>query len=362
MTKMARVLVEYSLGIRPGQRLLIEGRALAQPLMYEVYRRALQAGGLPELRVTLEGFEELFYREATEAQLDAPPSPLLMTSVRDYQAILTILGNYNTRSLSAIDPVRIARRSRGHAEYAHMRMSRIGTGELHWCGTQYPAAADAQEASMSLSDYEEFVFAACLVMEDDPVAAWRRVHEEQAAMVERLEAVSAFRIKAPGTDLRFGAAGRKWINCDGRLNFPDGEIFTGPLENSVEGEISFSFPGIYAGQEIEGIWLKFAAGQVVEAKAAKGEALLYALLDTDEGARRVGEIAVGTNFAIQKFTRNMLFDEKIGGTVHLALGHGIVESGSKNESAIHWDMLCDMRQGGEMYADGALIYKDGRFV
>ena len=362
LTKMARVLVDYSLGIKPGDRLLVAGRALAAPLMREVYRLALQAGGLPELLVSLEGLEELYYGIATEAQLDAAPSPILMSSIRDYQCNLTIQANYNTRSLSGVDPERIARRNRGHAEFQRLRFSRIGTGALRWCGTQFPAAADAQEASMSLADYEEFVFAACLLGEEDPVAAWRRVHAEQERIVGRLDAMSDFRLTAPGTDLRFAAKGRKWINCDGRLNFPDGEIFTGPLEDSAEGEITFSFPGIFAGQEIEGIHLRFAAGRVVEAGAAKGEALLHALLDTDDGARRVGEIGIGTNFAIPRFTRNMLFDEKIGGTIHLALGHGIAMSGSRNESSIHWDMLCDMRQGGEIRADGAVIYRDGRFV
>jgi aminopeptidase len=177
-----------------------------------------------------------------------------------------------------------------------------------------------------------------------------------------LEAKKTLRIVSRDTDLRMSVAGRKWINCSGQQNFPDGEVFTGPVEDTVEGNIRFSFPGIYSGREVEDIRLTFEKGRVVKARAAKGEDLLNQILDTDQGARYVGEIAVGTNYDIQKFTRNMLFDEKIGGTAHLAIGRSIAESGGQNVSTIHWDMLCDMREGGKIYADDQVIYENGKFV
>jgi aminopeptidase len=214
---------------------------------------------------------------------------------------------------------------------------------------------------MSLAEYTDFVFGAGLLDHDDPVAEWRRIDAQQEKICDILNTKSDLRIVSTDTDISMSIAGRKWINCSGHENFPDGEVFTGPVEDTVNGHIRFSFPGIYAGKEIEDIRLEFKDGKVVKATAAKGEELLQALLETDEGARFVGELAVGTNFGIQNFTQNMLFDEKIGGTVHLAIGASYPESGGKNKSGIHWDMLCDMREGGEIYADGELIYRNGNF-
>ena len=215
---------------------------------------------------------------------------------------------------------------------------------------------------MSLAEYAEFVFGAGLLYHGDPVAEWRKIDAQQEKICDFLNRQSNLHILSRDTDITMSIAGRKWINCSGHENFPDGEVFTGPVEDSVTGYIRFSFPGIFAGQEIEDIRLEFEKGKVVKATAAKGQELLHALLETDTGARYVGEVAVGTNFGIQKFTRNMLFDEKIGGTVHLALGAAYPESGGKNVSGIHWDMLCDMREGGEIYTDDQLIYRNGKFL
>ena len=215
---------------------------------------------------------------------------------------------------------------------------------------------------MSLSDYEDFVYAACKVDQDDPIAAWKQQRAKQQHIVDFLNTRKQIRIVAPDTDLSYGVAGRQWINCYGDNNFPDGEVFTGPEENSAEGYIRYSFPAIYMGREVNDIRLWFEKGKVVKATADKGEELLHSLIAMDEGAAFLGEVAFGTNYGIQHFSRNMLFDEKIGGTVHLALGAGYPESGSVNKSGLHWDMLCDMRQGGEAYADGELFYKDGQFL
>jgi len=215
---------------------------------------------------------------------------------------------------------------------------------------------------MSMSDYEDFVFRACMLHRKDPVAAWRSVHRKQAKFCKRLNQAKKLRIVREGTDVSMSIAGRTWINSDGRTNMPSGEVFTGPVEDSVEGKIRYSFPAIWGGREVHGIELTFKKGKVVKATAEKGEDFLHATLDTDEGARFVGEVAVGTNYNIQKFTKNILFDEKIGGTVHIAVGASYPQTGGKNSSSVHWDMITDMRHGGRIYADGKLIYKDGQFI
>lgn len=215
---------------------------------------------------------------------------------------------------------------------------------------------------MSLDEYAEFVFSCMRLNEEDPVAFWRHFSICQKKLCNRLNGVKKMRYVGQDTDLKFRCEGRNWVNCDGKNNFPDGEVFTGPVEDSVEGTIRFTYPGIFQGEEVEDIFLRFEKGKVIEARAAKGKKLLHKLLDTDEGARFVGEIAIGTNEHINRFTKNMLFDEKMGGTVHLAIGRGIPLSGSKNKSAIHWDMLKDMREGGKIYADGKLIYENGSFL
>lgn len=359
--RMAKVLVNYSLGLKPGDFFVIRGGEVSAPLIRAVYQEALQVGAYPEVMVGLPGIAEIYLKTANDEQLEFV-SPLARIPLEKADALLSVLGETNVRALSGVDPARQALRARATSELSKIMMDRAANGELRWCLTQFPTNADAQEANMSLSDYEEFVFAACGLNEEDAVAYWQRVRQEQEAMVTRLEAVDTLRIVGEDTDLTLCVGGRRWESCAGEANFPDGEVFTGPVEDSAEGHIRFSFPGIFRGQLIEDIRLTFEGGRVVSATARHGEELLQALLDTDPGARFLGEVGIGTNYGIDRHTRNMLFDEKIGGTVHLALGAGYPETGSKNESAIHWDMLCDLRSGGEIHADGALIYKDGKFV
>lgn len=362
MQKLADLLVHYSLGIRKGDRLAVAANTPAEPLMLEVYRTALGAGALPTLFPSFEDADEIFYRHASDEQLTAPPSPHQLALYRDYDALLTIQAPSNVKALSGINPARITERRRAIGEVSRIFNERLGSGELRWCGTLYPTPALAQEAGMGSSEYQDFVFAAGMLNEKDPISEWKSVHDRQERISRFLDSKSEFRIVSDGTDLSFEAGGRHWVNCDGKLNFPDGEVFTGPIEDSVEGHIRFSFPGIFTGQEIEDIRLTFHAGRVTEAFAGKGQDLLESLLDTDAGARYVGEIAVGTNTGIQRFTKNMLFDEKMGGTVHLALGRSVPQSLGRNDSAIHWDMLCDMRKGGEIFADGEVIYRNGGFL
>lgn len=359
--KMAKVLVNYSLKIKRGDLFLIQGKYMTMPLMKEVYKEALSAGSHPVIRIVPEGIEQLFYNHASDEQFEYQ-NPLNQYEAEKINALLTIWGDYNTRDMTGIDPEKIKRLRRAREKQLNTLHSRIDSKEIKWCGTQFPTQADAQEASMSLDEYEEFIFNACMLNYDNPTAEWERIRDEQQRLVKWLGEKSEFIVKAEDTDLRITTGRRKWVNCCGDENFPDGEVFTSPVENSVDGHIRFSFPGIYNGREVEDIRLTFKEGKVVDAGAKRGEELLASLLDTDEGSRYVGEFAIGTNYEINKFTKNMLFDEKIGGTVHLALGRGFVESGSKNNSLIHWDMLCDMRRGGEIYADGELFYKDGKLL
>jgi aminopeptidase len=340
---------------------VVNGSALAAPLIKAVYKHVLQAGGLPFVMVALPGMEEVFYHYASEAQLQHVPDPVKQI-FQTYDAYISVSAAENTKDLSAVDPGKVALRNRAQGELFSVFIQRAAAGEMHWVGTLFPTAAYAQDAEMSLSDYEDFVFDACLPDLDDPVGYWRRFQAWQQKIVDWLKGKDKVHVIGPETDLHLSVAGRTFINCSGQENMPDGEVFTGPVEDSVNGHVYFSYPAIYQGREVTGVRLWFENGKVVKATAAKNEDLLISTLDTDPGARTLGEFAIGTNEGIQRFTRQILFDEKIGGSFHMAVGAGFPESGSKNESSVHWDMICDLRQGGEIWVDDELLYKDGKFV
>ncbi len=361
LATLANVLVRYSLDVKPGQLLRISGPALCAPLIVEAYREAISAGANAFTRISIDGLDEIFLKQATDDQIRFV-SPMARDEVERIDAELGIWAHYNTRSLTGVDPKRQAMRRQATREISERFLARAAAGELRWCGTQYPTQADAQDAEMSLAEYEEFVFGACLLDRPDPVAAWEQVRSEQDEAVRALEARDELHLIGENIDLRVRTGGRKWINCAGEHNFPDGEIFTAPIEDSTEGWVRFSFPAIYGGREVNGIRLRFSEGRVVEASAEKGEDLLKAMLDLDAGSRTLGEFAFGTNYGIKRFTRNILFDEKIGGTVHMALGAAYPETGGTNRSGVHWDMICDMRTDGEVRADGEVVYRGGRFL
>jgi len=215
---------------------------------------------------------------------------------------------------------------------------------------------------MSLSEYENFVYEAGHLNGPDPIAYWESVEREQEYWVNYLSTKSLIVVKAKNADLRVAVKGRKWINCCGQSNFPDGEIFTSPIEDGIDGRIAFTYPAILDGQLVENVELEIKSGKVVTATATSGLDYLKRMLALDEGSSRFGEFAIGTNYGITQFTKNILFDEKIGGTIHMALGSSFPETGGANESAIHWDMICDMRSDGCIYADGELFYENGRFI
>lgn len=360
ITKLAKVMVSYSLDLQPGQQLLIRTHPLADELTLAVYEEAIQAGANVFIQNQVPGAQEIFFKHASDAQLDYI-SPIRKLINETFDANLDIWSEHNTRALSGIDPTRIAREVKAGAALNKVFFERAAKKELRWCLTVYPTHAMAQEADMSLADYREFVFEAGMLNEDDPVAYWKKAGQEQQKMADWLKGRDQVTLTGANVALKMSIKERVFITCDGQYNFPDGEIFTGPVENSVEGWVRFKYPAIEYGQEVTDIQLWFEQGRVVKETASKNQELLTAQLNSDAGARSLGEFGIGTNYGITRFTKNMLFDEKMGGTIHLAVGAGYPESGSKNESGIHWDMLCDMNDA-EIRVDGDLFYKNGKPV
>lgn len=359
--KMADLLVNYSLGVNIGESVVIQGNTLAEPLVKLVYTKVLQAGGNPLLMIQPTGTEELYYKYASNEQLQHVPSPEKLI-IETYDARIFVWGIENTKALTSVNPAKTVLHSRSRRDIMNTFLKRAASGELAWVVSLFPTNAPAQDAEMSLSEYEDFVYAACMPNMDDPIGYWKRFSEKQQKIVDWLKDKNSVRVIGLETDLSFSIEGRQFINCDGKNNMPDGEVFTGPVEDSIQGKVYFSYPAIYDEREVTGVRLWFENGKVVKASAEKNEQYLVKTLDTDDGARYVGEFAIGTNEGITKFTRQILFDEKINGSFHLALGAGYPESGSCNESAIHWDMVCDLRNGGEIRVDEQLFYKDGRFT
>ncbi len=361
LEKWANALAGYSVDVRPGQTVAITGGTVASPLIRQVAKAVTARGGRAVVLPTLEGVAADLLLQGSDEQLQYI-SPLEQFIRTEADVVIIIRAETNTRRMSAVDPARQRMYTAARTELTEAYMRRAATGELDWTLTLYPTDAYAQDADMDTDAYTDFVLKACKLDRDDPVAAWQELREEQQRLIDWLDGKSEVQMTGPDTDLTLSVEGRTWINSDGRRNFPSGEIFTGPVEDSVNGHIWFSFPVVTAGRQIEDIRLRFKDGKVVDATAAKNEEYLVQTLDTDEGARYLGELAFGTNFDIQQFTKNILFDEKIGGTVHMAVGRGYPETGSTNQSAIHWDMICDLRQGGQITVDGELFQKEGRFV
>jgi aminopeptidase len=356
--KLAKVMVHYSLALKPGDKFVLRTHPIAHDLTLAVYEEAIQAGAHVFVQQEVPGTEELFFKHASDDQLDFV-APVRRLITETFDASLNIWAEENTRNLSGIDPSRMARFQKANADLMKISMQRTAKKEFRWCLTAYPNNAMAQEADMSLADYTEFVYGAGMLNEADPVAFWKKEGRHQKKLADWLKGRDRVVLKGGNVDLKMSIKGRTFIPCNGKANFPDGEIFTGPVEESVNGWVRFRYPAIEYGQEITDIELWFEKGKVVKEKASKNLELLTAVLNTDAGARYLGEFGIGTNYGIQKFTKNMLFDEKIGGTIHLAAGAGYPESGSKNESGIHWDMLCDMNDA-EIKVDGDLFYKNGK--
>ncbi|PPD58386.1 aminopeptidase [Dehalogenimonas etheniformans] len=358
--KLAKLLVNYSVEVKPGDRVAIMALEIAKPLSDSIFVEVLKAGGHP-LVLTPSQTSELLFKYGSKEQIEYVHQPLAHIT-EQYDVRISVLAEENTRSLSRIDPQKAAWHSAARRHLMKTMMQRSASGAFRWTIAPYPTNAMAQDADMSLADYTDFIFDACLPDLNDPVGYWQALSDKQAYIINWLTGKKKVHITAPETDITFNIHGRTWENCDGRRNMPDGEVFTGPIEDSAEGHVYFSYPAIHGGHEVTGVRLWFEKGKCVRATAEKNEEYLNKILDADPGARYLGELAIGTNEGIKNFTREILFDEKIGGSFHMALGAGIPETGAKNESAIHWDMVCDLRHDGEITVDGELLYKNGEFV
>lgn len=358
--KLARVMVHYALELKPGQQFWLRTTPLAEELNLAVYEEAIRAGAHVFVDQRMPGAEELFFKFASDEQLDFV-SPIRKIVVETFEASLYIDADHNSRNLAGIDGSRIARSRKASGPLTSQLMQRAAEGNHRWCITVYPTHAMAQDADMSLADYREFVYSAGMLNEEDPVAFWQEEGRKQQKLSDWLKGHDRAVIRGSNVDISLSIKDRKFEMSDGRYNFPDGEIFTSPVEDSVNGWIRFKYPALYNGQEVTDIELWFENGRVVKEKAEKNQGFLTSMLNIDEGARVLGEWGIGTNYGIQRFTKNMLFDEKIGGTIHFAVGAGFPECGGKNESGLHWDMLCDMAES-EITLDGDLFYKNGKTV
>jgi aminopeptidase len=351
----AELLAGYCLEAKEQQQVLVRSTTLAAPLLLELQRALLERGAWPLLRTELPDATAGFYRHAQDLHLDSV-APLDLEEAKKVQATLSIQAPANTRALTSVDPALIARVARARRDVRNETLKR------RWATTLWPTEANAQEAGMSLEAFGVFVERALFLDQPDPVASWGGLRAFQDSLIARLSRATTLRVEAPGTALELGVKGRTWINSDGKRNMPSGEVFTGPHESSANGYVRFGVPSSPAGVDVAGVELELRDGVVVSAKAERGQAYLDRALATDEGARRLGEVGIGTNFGIDRPVGAILFDEKIGGTLHLALGRSYPESGGKNVSAVHWDLILDLREGGRIWADDDVIQQDGKFV
>jgi aminopeptidase len=366
VTKFAKVLVEHSARVVSGDRILLEGTTAAEPLLRELYIQILEKGGNPHMMMTLPGLmpfsqEEMYLTYAKDTQLDFVPTFYKM-AYDQFEGRIRVHSATNTHGTTNIDPAKLQRHGKALSVITEAQFRRGAEGTFKWVTTLFPTDGYAQDANMSLKEYEDFVFGAVHANEDDPISFWKSVESKQQSAVDFMKGKSQVILRGPNVDMTLSVKGRTFMNSFGTFNMPDGEIYTGPVEDSVNGWVKFTYPANYGGTSVEGAELTFSNGRVVTAKADKNEGFLLKTLDIDAGARTLGEFAIGTNFDIQQFTGNILFDEKIGGSFHMALGAGYPETGAKNKSAIHWDMICDMRKDSEILVDGELFYKNGQFV
>jgi Leucyl aminopeptidase (aminopeptidase T) len=361
LVKLADLLVNYSTQVKEGDKVSIKAEDVALPFVIEVAKAAVKKGAFVDYSITVPEVEEAILKFGNEMQLSKPNNDYGM-AVKESDVWITAWGSKNSRARSNISPELLQKRRMANSDERKIYVDRCASGALRWCGTQFPTNAEAQEAQMSLEEYEEFVYKAGMLDKENPIEEWKKVEANQERWIKYLDDKKELRIISKDTDIVIGIGGRKWMNCCGKENFPDGEIFTSPQENNINGIISFSYPAIYSGRMVEGVKLEVKDGKIIKATADSGEDFLKACLETDAGSKYFGEVAIGTNYNIKRFTRNILFDEKIGGTIHMAVGCGFPDAGGKNMSAIHWDMICAMQDGGKIFADGELFYENGKFI
>lgn len=360
-SKLADVITDYSTEVKSGEFVVIIGNVAATPLVEALYTTVMRRGANPSVHMVLPGTFELRLMLAEDAQLDFV-DPIRTLIYEEADVILQIDSPSNTRALASSDPAKVRRFQRAMRPLVETQLRRMGDKSLRWCLMPWPSDGAAQQADMGTHAYTEFLYRACGLDREDPVQHWAGLREQQHELVSFLNEKKHMAVRGPGIDLSFSIKGRMWVNAHGKVNFPDGEIFTGPVEDSVNGTVSFNLPNLAEGREVDGVSLTFRDGRVVQARAKKGEAFLLSQLDMDEGARRLGEFAIGNNWGIDRVTGSTLLDEKMGGTIHMALGASLPDTGGANESRLHWDMVHDMKDGGEILVDGEPFYRGGRFL
>jgi aminopeptidase len=359
--KFAHILVDYSAQIKPGDRVAIEATTAAEPLVRALYGLILERGGHPHLLLELPDQDEILFARAKDSELDFIPS-FRKLAYDQFESRMRIHSATNPRALTHVDPGKQKRRQKTLSPILEAQMRRGADRSFKWVTALYPTEGYAVEAEMSLQSFEDFVYRACHADEADPVAYWKKIEAKQRKIIDRIEGHNQVVLRGPNVDLTLSIKGRKFMNGAGQNNMPDGEIFTGPVEDSVNGWVRFSFPAIYNGVMVEGVELTFSNGKVAKAKAEKNQSFLMEMIESDAGARYLGEFAIGTNFEIDRFSHNILFDEKLGGSFHMALGAGYPETGSKNKSMIHWDMICGLKDDSDILVDGDVVYKNGKFT
>lgn len=377
LDKLAGVVVGHCAAVRKGDLVTIVGEPLAMPAIEAMFEAIIKAGGHPSYHAKCESLHDLLLRFGTDEQL-RHVSPFERHRLERCDVLIVLSCPVNTRCLEALDPARVVAAQSARRGLLTMSLARAARGEVRYCLTEIPGHAAAQEAGMSLAAYTDWVCRAGMLDLDDPLGAWKDLDRRHRRMIELLQTTSQLRFCVPasdgadgrrrhdGTDLTVDVSGRTWVSCAGGDNFPDGEVYSGP--RSAEGFVNFDQPANYRGREIRGIRLEFRGGKVVSASAERNEAYLHELLAQDEGARVMGEIALGTNYRIDRMINNAFYDEKLGGSFHLALGAGYPQTGNDNQSALHWDIVCDLRpsaaanSGGTIEADGVVIQRDGRFL
>ena len=360
LNKYAQLLVNYCVSLKEGERVFVQSTTLGEPLVREVYREILRAGGLPHINMDFRDQGTIRLNESSADQL-AYVDPIYAAAMQEFDAYIYIRAPFYSRATQETNSENAKLDVAARAPYRKRYSERTATLDLKRTLCEYPTVANAQNAGISPEAYAEFIYNACHLFDENPQACWEEVSRSQQAAVDLLNGRTKMRYLGEGIDISFSTKGRTWINSDGQTNMPSGEVYTSPVENSVNGHIHFSFPAIYMGHEVEGVTLWVKDGLVEKWEAKRGQGFLDHIFQI-EGARRFGEAAIGNNFNINTFTKNILFDEKIGGTVHMALGQSYLQAGGKNTSSIHWDMIADMRKEGEIYANGEKIYEKGVFL
>jgi aminopeptidase len=360
LAKYADLLVNYCLDIQPGDQFYLRSTTAAEPLVREVFRAAVRAGAHVEAGLDFREKHRLLLENAGDDQLEYI-SPFYRQAMEMFDAYLFIRAPFNLREDQNVDKEKVKKRQEAHQPVQDIYFQRTATRALKRSLCQYPTQANAQEAGMSLEEYQQFVYGACKLFDDDPVASWLEVRRRQQKIVDHLNGCEIVRYQGKGIDIEFSTKGRTWINSDGQTNMPSGEVYTSPVEDSVKGVVHFSFPAVFMGHEVEGVTLWVKDGYIEKWEARRGKEFLDDIFRR-KGSRRFGEAAIGTNYDIDRFTKNILFDEKMGGTIHMAIGQSYLQAGGKNQSAIHWDMIADMKAQGAVYADGEKVYENGEFL